>query len=176
MPDPLVRELARLAAAEALNAGPDPPPERAAVIRERIEDHYPVRHAWSGLAFRFPEPPVAHGDALEIPADARLAAAFPKLAGPSPVRPPVFAVMRDGAIASVAYCATAPGRAAEVGVDTQPAYRGEGLAGQAVSAWAAAMHERGVIPLYSVASDNTASLAVAGKLRLIQYATDFHFR
>ena len=176
LPDALVRELARLAGAEAPSADLAALPERVAVMRERIERFVPVGSQWSGLAFRFPEAMTQAGGAREAVADARLAEAFPKLAGSLAGREPVFVVEHGAEVVSVAYSATVPGRAAEVGVDTLPAFRGRGHAGQVVSAWAAAMQARGVVPLYSAATDNAASLAVARKLGLIAFGSDLHFR
>ena len=176
LPDALVRELARLAGAEAASVDLGALPERAAVMRERIEHHFPVEHEWSGAAFRFPESVPRPGGVREVCADTRVAEAFPKLAASLAGREPVFAIEQGGEIVSIAYCATVPGAAAEVGVDTVPAFRGRGFAAEVVSAWARAMQARGVIPLYSAAADNAASLVVARKLGLTRFGSDFHFR
>jgi len=62
-----------------------------------------------------------------------------------------------------------PGEATEAGVETHPAFRGHGYAAIATAAWARAMRDRGVIPLYSTAWENFASQRVAAKLSLIRY-------
>jgi predicted GNAT family acetyltransferase len=63
--------------------------------------------------------------------------------------------------------------AAEAGVETDAAFRGLGFAARVTAAWALAIRASGRIPLYSTSWSNTASLAVARKLGLTQYATDW---
>lgn len=82
---------------------------------------------------------------------------------------PTAAVLVDGA--AVAICATVrmPGEAAAAGVEAHPAFRGRGYAPAATAAWARAIHERGIVPLYGTSWDNLASQRVAAKLGLIQF-------
>jgi hypothetical protein len=87
---------------------------------------------------------------------------------------PIVAVMDDGYPVSVCFCATrnsAP--AVEAGVETAPAFRGRGLAARVTAAWACAIRASGRIPLYSTSRTHAASRAVAGKLGLVQYASDW---
>lgn len=87
---------------------------------------------------------------------------------------PIVAVMDGGYPVSVCFCATrnsAP--AVEAGLETAAAFRGRGLAARVTAAWACAIRTSGRIPLYSTYWSNTASLAVARKLGLIQYASDW---
>lgn len=86
-------------------------------------------------------------------------------------RAPVCAVVDDGAPVSVCFCARRSDEAAEAGVETAPAVRGRGYAPRVVAAWAIAVRREGLVPLYSTAWTNTASLAVARKLGLVQYAS-----
>lgn len=51
---------------------------------------------------------------------------------------------------------------------TAPEHRGQGLALQVVTAWAAAVLRDGKIPFYSHAVENIASYKVADKLGLLQ--------
>jgi predicted GNAT family acetyltransferase len=88
-------------------------------------------------------------------------------------RSPVMAVSEGGRPVSICFCARRSAVAAEAGVETAPGFRGRGLAPRATSAWAAAIREMGLMPLYSTTWDNGSSLAVAGKLGLIVYATDW---
>ncbi len=87
---------------------------------------------------------------------------------------PIVAVMDGGYPVSVCFCATknsAP--AVEAGLETAAAFRGRGFAARVTAAWAWAIRQSGRIPLYSTHWNNTASLAVARKLGLIQYASDW---
>jgi RimJ/RimL family protein N-acetyltransferase len=86
---------------------------------------------------------------------------------------PCFAVVADGA--AVAMCSTVriPDRATEAGVYTEEPYRGRGYAAAVTAAWAIAIRESGLIPLYSTEWTNTASRHVAGKLGLILFGSDF---
>jgi hypothetical protein len=87
---------------------------------------------------------------------------------------PIVAVMDGGYPVSVCFCATrnsAP--AVEAGLETAAGFRGRGFAGRVTAAWACAIRAAGRIPLYSTNWSNTASLGVARKLGLIQYASDW---
>jgi RimJ/RimL family protein N-acetyltransferase len=87
---------------------------------------------------------------------------------------PIVAVMDGGYPVGVCFCATrdsAP--AVEAGLETAAAFRGRGLAARVAAAWAFAIRTSGRIPIYSTRWSNTASLAVARKLGLIQYASDW---
>jgi hypothetical protein len=90
-----------------------------------------------------------------------------------PGRSPILAVIDDGYPVSICFCARISEFAAEAGVETAAAYRGCGLASRVTAAWALAIRARGRIPLYSTSWKNAASLAVARKLGLVQYATDW---
>jgi hypothetical protein len=87
---------------------------------------------------------------------------------------PIVAVMDGGYPVSVCFCATrnsAP--AVEAGLETAAGFRGRGFAARVTAAWACAIRAAGRIPLYSTYSSNTGSLAVARKLGLVQYASDW---
>ena len=87
---------------------------------------------------------------------------------------PIVAVMDAGYPVSVCFCATrnsAP--AVEAGLETAAACRGRGFAPRVTAAWARAIRASGRIPLYSTSWSNAASLAVARKLGLVQYASDW---
>ncbi len=178
LPDALVRDLARWAGSERARNDLEAKPERFAVMRARIEEFESVEIEWGGPAFRFPDACADAGEARllapeELP---RIAESFPRYADLASSRLPLFAVLREDRPVSIAFCATVPGAACEVGVDTAPAWRGHGFAGQVASAWAREMRGRGVVPLYSTGWDNAASRAVARKLGLIPYGSDLHLR
>jgi predicted GNAT family acetyltransferase len=86
---------------------------------------------------------------------------------------PFIAVVVDGVAVSLCHSARLTDRAAEAGVETLEAYRGHGYASAVVTEWAHAIRATGRIPLYSTSWDNLASQAVARRLGLTQYGTDF---
>ena len=129
----------------------------------------------SGPAFRFP-------DELQRPTDITLVDRLDLLErnfrgwldSEISACSPIVAVMDHGYPVSVCFCATrnsAP--AVEAGVETAAASRGRGLAARVTAAWACAIRASGRIPLYSTSWSNAASLAVARKLGLVQYASDW---
>ena len=88
-------------------------------------------------------------------------------------RSPVMAVCADGDPVSICFCARRSTVAAEAGVETAAPFRGRGYAPRVTAAWASAVKNTGLMPLYSTGWDNSASLAVARKLQLITFATDW---
>lgn len=88
-------------------------------------------------------------------------------------RGPVLAVLETGVPVSICYCARLADAAAEAGLDTAAAYRRRGFGARVTVAWALAIRASGRIPLYSTAWTNAASLAVARKLALKAYASDW---
>jgi RimJ/RimL family protein N-acetyltransferase len=73
----------------------------------------------------------------------------------------------------VCFCARITALAAEAGVETVEAFRGQGYASIAVAGWADAVRRRGLIPLYSTSWENVASQGVARKLGMIHYGDDW---
>ena len=136
----------------------------------------PHAEAWAGPVFRFPPPVFPPMGAMELyPVHARLL--HPELAtlGPSlSRRRPAFTVIRGGQAVSVCYSSRSTANAAEAGVETVAAFRGQGCAGLAVTAWADAVRRAGRLPFYSTSWENAASLAVAAKLDLIEFGEDIH--
>jgi predicted GNAT family acetyltransferase len=105
-----------------------------------------------------------------------VAEAFPALARTLEGRQPCLGALEDGRVASVCYVAARSARAAEAGVETLPGFRGRGLAARATAAWARAVADVGLIPLYSTEWRNRSSRGVAARLGLILYGVDLHFR
>jgi GNAT acetyltransferase len=147
---------------------------------ERLADavgrFQPVTKVHAGPAFVFPPalfPPMGatrlypgHIHLLH-PDLAKLAAGFVK-------QRPHFAVLRAGAAVSVCYSSRTSAKAAEAGVETAEPFRGQGCAALAVDAWAQEIKTAGKVPFYSTAWENSASLAVARKLELVQFGEDLH--
>ena len=160
-------------------APPDPlqPPLHDADYRQVLATHAPIAEAWAGPAYRFPEdltPP--GGDVV------RLTEANAALLRGGDLEPwladigqsePLMALVRDGRAVSVCGSVRITPEAHEAGVETSAATRGHGFAVAVVNAWAGAVRELGAEPLYSTSWENTASQAVARKLRLIPYAADY---
>ena len=128
----------------------------------------------SGPAFTFPEP-IAQPYGTVYVDDLRLldhnftgwtAAEIPRSS-------PIVAVVEDGYPVSVCFCARHSNVAAEAGLETAVAFRGRGLGPRVAAAWALAIRASGRIPLYSTSWSNDASLAVARKMGLEAYASNW---
>jgi hypothetical protein len=76
-------------------------------------------------------------------------------------RRPVFGVVIDGRLLSIAHSSRRTSQACELGIDTLPEARRRGYALAATVLWAAAVAAEGLLPLYSAFAENTASLALA---------------
>jgi RimJ/RimL family protein N-acetyltransferase len=88
-------------------------------------------------------------------------------------RSPVMAIFEDEHPVSVCFCARRSPTAAEAGVETAANFRGRGYAPRVTAAWANAVTAIGLTPIYSTDWENRASLAVARKLKLIPFASDW---
>lgn len=86
---------------------------------------------------------------------------------------PMFAAIRDGRAVSICATVKASEWAHAAGVETLPAYRGQGLAAQAVAAWGAAVQSLGATAFYGATFDNVASQGVARTLDLELLAGEF---
>jgi hypothetical protein len=169
VPEALAEELAALAR--------DEPPLRDLHDLPKHVDRYRALATteWFGPAFEFPAAIAAPSDVVVIE-DERLLNVNLRgwLAGEIAAGcAPVMAIVVDGYPVSVCFCARRSDVAAEAGVDTAESYRGRGYATRVTAAWALAMRASGRIPLYSTSWTNHASLAVARKLGLVAYATDW---
>ena len=128
-----------------------------------------------GPAFLFGASPPAAADSLVVAID-RLAALAVHFRGwradELPERQPILGICDGGAVVSVCFCARRSATAAEAGVETAAGNRGRGLAARVTAAWASAVRASGRTPIYSTSWSNAASLAVARKLGLVQFATE----
>lgn len=133
-----------------------------------------IRHS-SGPAFTFPASVAPPADIVVVEDERLLEHNFRGWV-PGEIaagRSPVLAVVEDGHPVSVCFCARRSDVAAEAGVDTAEAYRGRGFGSRVVAAWALALRASGRLPLYSTEWGNHTSLAVARKLGLVAYASDW---
>lgn len=90
-------------------------------------------------------------------------------------RRPAFVVMREGLAVSICASARLTPESAEAGVETAPAYRGQGCALLAVNAWIREVRASGRVAFYSTQWPNTASRAIAARLELQPFAEDNSF-
>jgi hypothetical protein len=128
----------------------------------------------SGPAFTFPDEIPRLGDIAPVDSLQLLERNFRGwTAAEIPGRSPILAVIEGGYPVSVCFCARNAETAAEAGLETAAAFRGRGFAPRVTAAWATAIRASGRIPLYSTSWSNAASLAVARKLGLVQYASDW---
>jgi hypothetical protein len=136
----------------------------------------PVQRTWEGPAFVFPDEIPTSRDAIRLTHDnAQLLRPYLESWLPDvDLGGPMYVVVVDGH--AVALCASArqTNMADEAGVDTAPSFRGRGLAGQVVAAWAREVRNASRVPFYSTSWENDASRAVARKLGLAQFGSDLH--
>lgn len=98
---------------------------------------------WRGRSYTFQHPPEKHE--------------FPNMVQ----NDDGFAVMVDGVPVSWAWSSRSNEQAAELAVETLPAFRQRGYARQTVLAWARHQFNQGKIAFYSHALENAASQALA---------------
>ncbi|MDF1490093.1 GNAT family N-acetyltransferase [Tessaracoccus caeni] len=144
-------------------------------IEDAIAEAGTIASRWHGLAYAFTTPcsPMS-SEATEI-TDGRdvLVGPFAPFQTDLKAIWPFFGVLRDGRVVSACYSARLTDHAAEAGVDTDPAHRGQGLAATVINAWRKAIEDSGRTALYSTSYDNLSSQAVARRLGLSQYAETF---
>ena len=85
---------------------------------------------------------------------------------------PCSAKLIDGKAVSICRTVRKHKNVLECGVDTVDMFRGKGYGSSVVASWASRVWGSGQIPCYSTQWDNHASMALAKKLKLRQYAVD----
>ncbi len=127
------------------------PPAALAEMREALAEHAPATTEGGGPAYRFPASLARPDKALRLRDANRemVHDTYPWLYDELADWQPCFAVVRDGAAVSVCFSARIGAEAAEAGVETLPAFRGNGYAAAVTAAWGAAIRASGRIPLYS---------------------------
>lgn len=174
VPDETIRACRSIV--EALPTWNGEPTDPAAyhLLREVLSSDRPIGSETRGPALRFPDRAAAVNTSETVVIDERsahlLERFFPYTLSVLVRRSPVVGVVRDGAVVSACYSARRRLAAAEAGVDTEPAFRGQGLASAVVAGWARAATSSGLMPLYSTTWDNIASRRLAAGLGLTAYA------
>jgi GNAT superfamily N-acetyltransferase len=174
VPDDLASEITAVVERERPDGTLTIPTTLRSRLRAALEKHAPIQSEGGGPGYYFPERVDAPEHVVEI-TEANLDLArdtFPWMLREFAGWAPYFAVVEDGAVASVCFDARSGPRAAEAGLYTHPEYRGRGYAVDVTRAWGAATRAGGRVPLYSTSWDNLASQAVARKVGLIQYSGD----
>lgn len=177
LPAALVAQIDALCQAEPVCTDLHAPPQQYAAIKAALAAYAPLTNEYRGPAYWVPASVLPPAQVLLLD-DATIHVAqphFPWLttADPYYAMGPVAAVVVDGCAVSICFCSRTPGLATEAGLETVAAYRGQGLAGMAVAGWAAAVRQRGWLPLYSTDWKNHASQRVANKLGLVCYGEDW---
>ena len=177
LPDDIVRDLEQLCRAEPVAVNLADPPSNTEAIRALLNAHAPITAEWRGPAYRIPDGVHAPTEAVLISeANAHLLEAnFPwTLTEPGGFRiGPLAATIVENQAVSICHCARLTAQAAEAGVETAEAARGQGYASAAVAAWASAVRQRDILTLYSTSWENAASQGVARKLGMLRYGDDW---
>jgi len=184
VPAAVAARLQAMIAAEPVHATLPRVPHCLAAVQAALAEHAPVSaaagEAEAGPEYRFPGADEPSPPLPALDASAELAAVteasshvfarwLPAWCADAEIGLPTAAVIVDGH--AVAVCATVrlPGEAVCAGVETHAAFRGRGYAAAATAAWARAVRERDLVPLYGTSWTNLASQRVAAKLGLIPY-------
>lgn len=177
LPDDLVGALTFLCASEPVVKSLEPRPWIYDAVHTLLQRHAPVEGEYRGPAYWMPGEIAAPPEAVQITNENAelLRAGFPaKLPRPHTYDSgPLVAAIADGQAVAICYCSRLSEEAAEAGVDTLEAYRGQGHASSAVAGWAVAVRERGLLPMYSTTWNNLASRGVARRLGMVQYGEDW---
>jgi RimJ/RimL family protein N-acetyltransferase len=174
--DALERELAAVCREESTKESLELPPHRVKTYVDSLARVTPVQDTSAGPAFAFPSDVVATTDAVPITNDNSelLRPHFASWIGDVAACQPMLAVVIDGDAVSLCASVRITSAAHEAGIETALAFRGHGYGSRAATAWAERVRRSGRIALYSTSWDNIASRAVARKLGLQAFGSDFH--
>jgi RimJ/RimL family protein N-acetyltransferase len=176
LPESLIEELEALCVDEPVGQEFPQGPRHFEAYLRFLETHAPVQKWWMGPAYHFTqylEPSRPLLAITEANAE-KLRGGFEELIVELPDWQPFLALIEEGQAVSVCRSVRIIPEAHEAGVETLPDFRGKGYAKEVVAGWARLVHAMGAMPLYSTSWENTASQAVAKKLRLVPYGADFH--
>jgi len=173
VPGTLAQEIAACCRDEPATPDLRTPPRHDRTYRELLA---PYRQVWFGPALCLERATSPTNGAVAVTrANAMLlAGAFDDWLDEVEARQPCYCVLERGHTVSLCASARVTTAAFEAGVETLPEHRGRGHAVAAVTAWAAAVADRGALPMYSTSWQNTASQRVAAKCGFTAYGSDYH--
>ena len=177
LPAAIADRIEELCREEPTRADLRDPLRHARCYRALLDADMPIEREWIGPAYRFARPIAAPAGVIVAitPVNAHLL--VPDFADwlPDTGRcDPMIALLHEGRVVSLCASVRITPAAHEAGVETLPAFRGCGFAADAVAAWARAVRKIGAEPFYSTSWENTGSQAVARKLGLELFGSDFH--
>lgn len=176
LPATLTDELAALCADEPAGLESDASPRHAGEYTRLLGGHAPVRGREAGPAFHFTEY-AEPSRPLVVVTEANaevLRGGFEEFAEELSSAQPFVALAADGRVVSVCRSVRVTDAAHEAGVETLRDFRGRGFAKDVTAGWARLVAALDAIPMYSTSWENAASRALARKLRLTQFGSDFH--
>lgn len=178
LPEKLVEELNTLCANEPLPSSDKEfiqPPQFAEEYARLLEEHAPVQKISTGPAYHFTQYFELPGRLVAVTEENAevLRGCFDDWLADVPTWQPFVALVEENRAVSICCSVRITPEAHEAGVETLLDFRGRGYAKDVTARWAALVRNAGAIPLYSTSWENTASQAVARKLRLRLYGTDF---
>jgi RimJ/RimL family protein N-acetyltransferase len=177
LPKELCKGLDALCADEpSVNIEFNEPPRHLETFVRLLESDAPVQEISSGPAYRFTEYRIPSRHLLAITENnaEMLQGGFEKLIEELPTWQPFIALVEQNQAVSVCRSVRITPEGHEAGVETLPVFRRRGYAKEVIAEWARLVQATGAVPLYSTSWENTASQAVARKLELKCYGTDFH--
>ncbi|MCA6346404.1 GNAT family N-acetyltransferase [Phenylobacterium sp.] len=173
LPDDVVLRIEDLAAAP--RARPSRWAEDYARFMDLVGTHGGIGSIRSGMLYGFPghlpEAPdcilIHRGNAQQ------LASTLPDWIDDAEAGRTMAAALVGGKVVSVCASVRETDNVHCAGVETTPEFRGQGLAGRAVSLWARNVRETGAEPYYATTFDNIGSQKVAGRLGLNMIGSEF---
>lgn len=174
LPQAVCDELSALCEAEEFS--PSAQPFHQTDYLRILSAHAPIEKIWLGSAYWFAHPVRDEGETLFIDAQNAhlLQRGLQEWIPDMPYQQPAVALLVDGQAVAICASVRITEDAHEAGVETVPAHRQKGYAVKVVQAWARAVAELGVQPLYSLSNENLASIKVAHRLGLAKFGVDFH--
>jgi len=173
----IVKELDALCADEPpVDVESDEAPRHLDEFVRLLESDAPVEKISGGPAYQFAEFELPSKCLLTVVTQNNaelLKGGFEDLMADVSVEQPFVAITEENRAVSVCRSVRITPEAHEAGLETLPEFRGKGCAGDVTAEWARRVRAFGAMPLYSTSWENKASQAVARKLYLRCYGSDF---